>query len=361
MSSEPTRSASITRHLLLAADLLKGREHDRQSLAVRLGVQPAMADRLINAALESLPGVVERREGKQRKIRMDLAALAPEPSYPTAVAACFGASLWPLFEGSTYQAGIRDALRHVVGRTRRRAVFRDIDRKFWFLRRGGEVALLDRAPLLDEILEAVLHHRVLSIEYTRFSGAMQRLRLEPLSIVVHDHQLYVVARDEDAKLHPFRFARVHSVDVLDDAFVYPSRTEYDPQQVFRDSFGIFLDLPVQDIEVWLHKQWGTYAQSHRWHDSQVVDVADDHVRVRMRVRVCPELEAWILGFGEQAEVVAPASLRSRIAARGQELSQRYAVPASVAPGPSLHKSSRRHAAERALPGRGDGAARGRRG
>jgi predicted DNA-binding transcriptional regulator YafY len=201
---------------------------------------------------------------------------------------------------------------------------------------------------------------VLSIEYTRFSGNVERVRVEPLSIVVHDHQLYVVGRVEGA-MHPYRFARIQAVDVLDDTFTYPSRTEYDPQQVFRDSFGIFLDLPVQDIEVRLHKQWATYAQSHRWHDSQVVDVADDHVRVRMRVRVCPELEAWILGFGEQAEVVAPAVLRGRIAARGQELSQRYAGPVSVAPGPSLHKSSRRPAAERAVPGRGDRAARGRRG
>jgi predicted DNA-binding transcriptional regulator YafY len=345
MGSESRRSVSITRHLLLAADLLRGRTHDRHSLAERLGVRPAMADRLINAAVDQLPGVVEWREGKQRKIRMDLAAIAPEPSYPTAVAACFGSSLWPLFEGTTYQAGIRDALRHVVGRTRRRAVFRDIDRKFWFLRRGGEVALLDRAPLLDEVIEAVLHHRVLSIEYTRFSGSLQRLRVEPLSIVVHDHQLYVVGRTDGATLHPYRFARIQSVDVLDDVFAYPSRTEYDPQQVFRDSFGIFLDLPVQDVELRLDKQWATYAQTHRWHDSQVVDIADDHVRVRLRVRVCPELEAWILGFGEQAEVIAPAKLREKIAARASAMDRAYGV-GRVVPGPTLRKASRGDSAER---------------
>jgi predicted DNA-binding transcriptional regulator YafY len=300
-----------------------------------------MADRLINAAVDQLPGVVEWREGKQRKVRMDLAALAPEPSYPTAVAACFGASLWPLFEGSSYQAGIRDALRHVVGRTRRKAVFRDIDRKFWFLRRGGEVALLDRAHLLDEVIEAVLHHRVLSIEYTRFSGNVERVRVEPLSIVVHDHQLYVVGRVEGA-MHPYRFARIQAVDVLDDTFAYPSRTEYDPQQVFRDSFGIFLDLPVQDVEVRLDKQWATYAQSHRWHDSQVVDVADDHVRVRMRVRVCPELEAWILGFGEQAEVLTPSMLRKRVAERAAGTQKAY-DPRAAAARPALRKAGPRAA------------------
>jgi predicted DNA-binding transcriptional regulator YafY len=339
MNSESRRSASVTRHLLLAADLLRGRTHDRHSLAARLGVRPAMADRLINAAVEQLPGVVEWRDGKQRKIRMDRTAVTPEPSYPTAVAACFGASLWPLFEGTSYQAGIRDAFRDVVGRTRRRAVFRDIDRKFWFLARGGEVALLDRAPLLDEVIEAVLHHRVLSVEYTRFSGRPERLRLEPLSIVVHDHQLYVVARSDGATLHPYRFARIHAVDVLDDTFTYPNRTEYDPQQVFRDSFGIFLDLPVQDVELRLDKQWATYAQTHRWHDSQVVEVVDGQVRVQLRVRVCPELEAWILGFGEQAEVISPAKLRERIASRVSAADHAYRT-GRVAPGPTLRKATR---------------------
>lgn len=293
MSSESQRSSSVARHLMLAADLLRGRVHDRHSIAARLGVKPAMADRLINAALEHLPGVTAHYEGKKRTIRMDVASLAPEPSYPTAVAACFGASLWPLFEGSTYEAGIRDAASHVIGRTKRKSVFKDIDRKFWFLRRGGEVALLDRAPFLDDVLEAVLQHRAPWVEYLRFSGKVEKLRIEPLSIAVHDHQIYVVGRNHSGRLHPYRFARMRSVEVLEETFSYPSRAEYDPKQVFRDSFGVFLNLPAQDVELRLHGQWAAYARTHRWHDSQVVEVIGNEVRVRMHVRC---VRSWRRGF-----------------------------------------------------------------
>lgn len=312
MTSEARRSASIDRHFQFVADLLKGREHDRHSLARRLGVQPAMADRLMNAAVAHVPNVIERREGKRRVVRMSTPKAVTEPTYPVAVAACFGASLWPLFEGSSYQAGIREALQQVIGRTKRGGVFKDIDRKFWFLARGGELALLDRAHLLDEVIEAVLQHRVLSVEYTRFEGTTTRMRLEPLSIAVHDHQLYVVARGDDGRLHPYRFSRLTDVDVLDESFPYPTRSEYDPAQVFRDSFGIFLNLPVQDVELKLAKRWASFARTHRWHTSQVVDIARDHVRVKLHVRVCPELEAWIRGFGADAEVVAPVGLREKI-------------------------------------------------
>ncbi len=323
---ESHRSVSIARHLTLCADLLSGQEHDRQSLALRLGVRPAMADRLIRAAIAELPGVSERRDGKQRKIRMEAGSRTAAPEYPTAVAACFGASLWPLFRGSSYEAGIRNALTHVVGRTKRRLVFENIDRKFCFLRRGGEAALTEKQTVLDDVIEAVLHHRVLLVRYTRFAGNSEQLRLEPLSIAVHDHQLYVLARSPRRALHPYRFARLESVDVLDDVFSYPSRQTYDPEQVFRDSFGVFLDLPVRAVELRLQKRWEVYARTHRWHDSQVVTVGSDHVRVKLRVRVCPELEAWILGFGAEAEVVRPIDLRRRMVAHARGLVRVYRRP-----------------------------------
>jgi proteasome accessory factor B len=222
----------------------------------------------------------------------------------------------------------------IIGRTRRRAVFKDIDRKFWFLRRGGEQALLDRAPLLDEVIEAVLHHRVISIEYVRFGGDVQALRIEPLSVVVHDHQLYVIGRTRGARiqgaeerrpvLHPYRFSRLRSVDVLETTFKYPSRLEYDPEHVFRDSFGVFLDRPVENVVLRLKTRWSTYAATHRWHESQVVHARRDGVEVRLRVGLCPELEAWILGFGEQAEVLAPKELRERVRLRLAAASDPYA-------------------------------------
>ncbi len=316
------RSSSIVRHFALVADLLRGGTHDRHSLAAKLAIKPAMADRLMRAAVEEVPGVRERRDGRIRSVYFDPSTLMPPPSYPTAVAACFGASVAPLFAGTSYGPGIQRALADVIGRTRRRAVFRDIDRKFWFLRRGGESALEERAPLLDEAIEAVLHHHAILVRYTRFGGSVEALRLEPLSIVVHDHQLYVVARSEGG-LHPYRFSRITSVEVLPETFRYPARAEYHPDRVFKHSFGIFLDRPIADVELRLDPQWATYAATHRWHDSQRVTVRPDRVLLRLRVRVCPELEAWIMGFGEQAEVLAPRELRQRVAARLASASRAY--------------------------------------
>jgi hypothetical protein len=60
----------------------------------------------------------------------------------------------------------------------------------------------------------------------------------------------------------------------------------------------------------------------------------------MRVRLCPELEAWILSFGEEAEVLGPEELRTRIATRATALSGIYSggVPRTDAH-PSLRKAA----------------------
>jgi hypothetical protein len=307
----------------LVADLMKGREHDRHSVAKLLSVKPAMAARLLMAAVDHLPAVKVRTEGKKRLVKMELPTAEAAPPYAVAVAACFGGSVWPLFRGSTYEKGIRDALGHVTARTRRRGTFKHIDRKFWFVCKGGEPALIEGAALLDDLLEAVLQHRVVQARYTRFEGRSEDIRFEPLSIVVHEHQLYVVGRDGDRRLHPYRFSRFSAVDVLDESFEYPSRNEYDPEQVFRDSFGIFLNIQAEDVELRLERRWSIYALTHKWHSSQTTSAdADGRVRIKLHVRICPELEAWILGFAEEVEVLSPRHLRDRIATRLQVASKR---------------------------------------
>ena len=51
--------------------------------------------------------------------------------------------------------------------------------------------------------------------------------------------------------------------------------------------------------------------------------------VEMNVKVCPELEAWILGMGEWAEVLEPAWLRSKVAGRVRKMAQRARQPVST--------------------------------
>lgn len=325
MTQRAARYKSIDRTVDVLSALMRGDELDRASIARMGNVKLATADRQI-AVLAKCPGVVEEKRGRRKVLRFDPATCSPPPSFPELVAACLGTSLSRVFEGSAYERTMKDALAYLLARARKRGTFQNVDRKFLFIAQGGEVAFPERSGDLDELVDAVLRSYAVTVEYMHFEGDEEELKLQPLSIAIYDHQLYVIA-ERDGRPHPFRFSRMASVmPHTTESFTYPSRAEYDPDQIFRDSFGIFISdtFPLRDVVVRLSGHWAQYAKSHRWHKSQRVTTnADGSANVSFRVKTCPELEMWILSLGEYAEVVKPPELRKRVANKIQAMLRTY--------------------------------------
>src|SRR5207244_10666484 len=136
--------------------------------------------------------------------------------------------------------------------------------------RGGERALPGNEELLEEVVAALQRRRGLRIRYRGFDGARRTVRIEPLSLALYDHQLYVIGRPRGGPAHPYRFSRIEAAETAGGTFQYPDKDRYDPERVFADSFGIFVDAkyPVQRVEVSLARRWDTFVRSHRWHPTQ---------------------------------------------------------------------------------------------
>lgn len=302
---------------------MHGKVHDRHSIAKRCGIQPRAADRRLRLLVEQIEGVKEVPGTNPRQIRFE----GDAPRFPAVVAACVASSLGRMFVGSAHEQNMRDARTFLLERLRHRRTLTDVDRKFVFVARGGEHAFPEGAGNLDEAIDAVLDSKWLSFDYVHFDGRRERKRLRPVSVAIHEHQFYILCMLDDGTIRPSRFSRMREVVAEDAPFDYPPKSAYDPVQVFRDSIGIFItdDHEVADVEVRLSKKWVIYANSHKWHPSQNVNADGDGAIVKMRVRLCPELDMWILGFGEDARVLKPLHLRDRIAKRAAALATIYAA------------------------------------
>ncbi|RZO54166.1 MAG: WYL domain-containing protein [Sandaracinaceae bacterium] len=291
-----------------------------------MGVQVGRARPVVETVLEEF---VPATRGSSSKLSIRLAGVRrADPSPEVTIAACFGAALADLFDGTSLQTGMRRALSYVTGASANPAKFGDLDRKFIFVRRGGEQALPSKGGLLERIAKAVVDQRPLRVTYARFEGTpLRKETIEPWSIAIHDHQVYVIAkRRGDDSVRTYRFSRFRDVRRAGDRFEYPDLNEFNPRSLFRDSFGVFLgregEGPV-DVVVRLSAQWKHYATCHRWHESQSLNQLDDGVEVSFHVRVCDELKMWIQGFGPDAEVVEPEWLRTELGERALALATRY--------------------------------------
>jgi hypothetical protein len=324
--SEASRGAQLGRYLVLVRHLVKGKALDRGTVAKLVGCTGEMADRHMRELKKHWPELDESHPKGRRVLRL----VRPRGGIvhdSVAIAASFGASLSRLFDGSNYEPGLRTAQAEVVARVRDPKLFANFDRKFYFVQRGGEIMLPDNSGILDDLIDAVLHHHFATLTYTRFDGSHDTVTIKPLSIATCDHQLYVVGRDDDGRDHPYRFSRITAADSDVTTFSYPTKAEYDPDQLFEKSLGVFVGekYAVREIEIRLARKWATFAKFHRWHRTQRVDDTHTaHVTVTMTVRLCPELTAWVLGFGEEAEVIAPIELRNEVARRTAAAAEVYA-------------------------------------
>ncbi len=326
-ASKNPGSGTIDKTVRLMADLMQGKTHTRATAAAALGIEgPAAFNHL--EALRALPGVKVGRTGRSQTYRFDRTAILDPPTAADAIAACFGASLGSLFRGTNYDPGMANARNLVLRQSRRAERFHDIERKFLFLGRGGELSLPEAGGELDEVIDALLDDCWLAFGYTDFGNVERQVEAMPLSLAVYDHQLYLVAQEADRAPHPFRFARIRKPDATPRGFQYPGKVQYNPEQLFGDSFGIFIDekYPCVTIRLRLAPRWSTHVNSHCWHRSQKVTGVQGGVLLSIKLRVCPEVEAWILGFGADAEVLEPTWLRDKIADQAQRLAEVYTRP-----------------------------------
>jgi predicted DNA-binding transcriptional regulator YafY len=309
--------------------LLAGEKLERRALAQRLGVGVAAADHLINAVEEAaLAGIKIAHEGRRRYVRFEPSRHFKPLRKPAVIAACCGASLGSLLTGSSYERGLVESVEAILGLASRPELFREWRRKFVFLTRGGEVNLAGDEGPLDDLLDALLDQEAISFEYMDFEGTIKKWEeIEPLSLAICDHQLYLLGFvPTEERVRTFRYARLRSVAFSGRTFRYPSPEDYEPKRLFEDSLGIHRggEAP-EEVCVRLHRKWLPFALSHRWHASQTVEQNTGAILVRLRVRISPEVEQWVLGFGQEAEVVSPAHLRERIAGHIRSLAEVYGL------------------------------------
>lgn len=262
-------------------------------------------------------------------MRFDLTAHLGETPRATLVAACLGMSLGALFEGSKYGAAMHEAFERLVASAKDGQLFHDYDRKFAFVARGGDLAVQRNADVLEEIIEALLEDRRVRVDVDHVNAPRKRQTVQPLSLVVYNHQLYLLGRGvNDKEVRAIRVARIKGAKKLGGGTSYPKPDNYDLKKLFGETFGIYLahEGTAETIRVRIKGKWARFAESHRWHPTQKeVARGPDSIELTLQVRPCPEVEAWVLGFGEWAEVLEPAALRKRVSDQVEKMAATYAA------------------------------------
>ncbi|MCZ6672567.1 MAG: WYL domain-containing protein [Verrucomicrobia bacterium] len=175
------------------------------------------------------------------------------------------------------------------------------------------------------LLEAIRRKREIKIRYRKPDSVRGESRtLWPLHLAYLDHQWALVFWDKN-KNEPRKFllSRIEALAPTGAPFTPPA--EFDVQEYFKNSFGLFTGVDVFEIEIRFDKFAAPFLRERKWHPSQrLKEINNGGVIARFHLNHLMDIQRWALSWGGHAEVLKPKALRNNIKKELKVLSKNYA-------------------------------------
>jgi predicted DNA-binding transcriptional regulator YafY len=170
---------------------------------------------------------------------------------------------------------------------------------------------------VQALTEAWITSRVVEFDYDAraYEGGTGTRRVRPYLIEPSalTRGLYLVGHDEERDAtRTFKVERVGNVSLTPRTFEPPEA--YRAGSVLAAAWDVIGDQPAIDVVLRFGPAVASRVAEARWHRSQTTEPqADGSLLWRATVAGPLEIGIWILGWGDDVEVVSPPELRDRIA------------------------------------------------
>ncbi len=178
---------------------------------------------------------------------------------------------------------------------------------------------------METLTRAWADRQVVAIHYWAADRAQPQQRvIEPyfLEVSRFEPASYVLAHDRLRNaVRTFKVERVQRAELLPEHYTIPA--DFNPYSWLQSSWGIMAEDEVE-VRLRFSPQVTRRVQESVWHHSQRLEPQPDGGAVlTMCVGGIREIRNWVLSWGADVEVLAPAELRAQIAAEGARLARLY--------------------------------------
>jgi proteasome accessory factor B len=182
----------------------------------------------------------------------------------------------------------------------------------------------DLDDVFHRLAAATAERKACRLVYISFTDRKQITAIvHPLRLLFHGRAWYLIAWScGHREIRTFKLGRIRKLTVLPRTFQRPA--DVDLERHFGAAWGMIPEGKLHDVHVRFHPKVAANVAEVRWHASQQTDWNDDgSLDFRVRVDGLGEIVWWILGYGDQAEVLAPGELRTRIAGVAANMVKAY--------------------------------------
>ena len=180
-----------------------------------------------------------------------------------------------------------------------------------------------KLSLIFKLIEqSMLNKKSLRIEYESLETKKTTRQVDPYSLIFRRHAWYLIGfchlREQ---IRIFRLNRIKKVTLLDKSFEI--KPDFSLSNFFKDSWEIYQGEPVI-VKIRFKGIGAKVVESGQHHPSEKISESKDgSLLYEVKVNGIEEISRWILGFGENAEVLEPKELRDKMRTTIKNLSKVY--------------------------------------
>lgn len=166
--------------------------------------------------------------------------------------------------------------------------------------------------VLDVLMRSVRHKFTTRINHrtAQFEKGIER-EIDPYRLWYVNNGIYLVGHDHrSAEIRAFAVERIASARPTNRRFEVPADFDFD--KLTETAFNLIWGQP-QEVKIHFSREQAPYVQERTWHPSQTIEKrANGSIDLSIRVANLWELKRWLVGWGADARVVQPESLRKEI-------------------------------------------------
>ena len=162
------------------------------------------------------------------------------------------------------------------------------------------------------LTRSVLHKFTTRINHRThgFEKGIER-DVDPYHLWYVNNGIYLVAYDHrSGEIRSFAVERISAAKPANRRFETPA--DFDFEKFSESSFNVIWG-PSQEVKIRFSPEQAPYIQERTWHPSQKIEErADGSIELTMSVANLWEIKRWLIGYGADARVLQPESLRKEI-------------------------------------------------
>jgi len=187
------------------------------------------------------------------------------------------------------------ALKSISARTTAQAPMRELDKTF------------------TQLQKAIAEKQIVSMRYhSLFDGRDIELELCPYHLLYNQRAWYVVGLSSMHKsVRTFKLNRIRELKTLSQHFV--DDEDFELSEYLGRAWSMMPEGRIYNVKLRFLPKVAENVTEVQWHDTQkVTHNSDGSATVEFRVDGLGEITWWILGYGDQVQVLSPKKLRQKI-------------------------------------------------